>query len=109
MVLNITTLRPLRVLPLYKVSAGVIVSMCGIFSITGENSGNLDDAKLEAMLDSLSRRGPDEHGVLKLPGWVGGHTRLSIIDLSGGHQPMQDGKLAVTFNEIGRASCRERV
>ena len=52
----------------------------------------------------LLPRGPDGHGV-EIDGPCGmAHTRLSIIDLLGGHQPMRvparngDGTLALTFN-----------
>jgi asparagine synthase (glutamine-hydrolysing) len=55
---------------------------------------------LQAMNDLMLHRGPDE-GALYLEGRVGlGHRRLSIIDLSGGKQPMgnEDGSLTVVFN-----------
>lgn len=52
------------------------------------------------MLARLHHRGPDDRGV-----YVGndvglGHTRLSILDLAGGRQPMtnEDGTLWLTFN-----------
>ncbi|HYT41988.1 MAG TPA: hypothetical protein VEP90_06560, partial [Methylomirabilota bacterium] len=42
------------------------------------------------MTDLISHRGPDESGMY-LDGPVGlGCTRLSIIDLSNGHQPMSN-------------------
>ena len=52
------------------------------------------------MLLSLSHRGPDDSGVLKFQKCILGQTRLSIIDLSSGHQPMKDNKknIAITFN-----------
>ena len=52
------------------------------------------------MLVPLGHRGPDERGA-HAEGPVGlGHVRLSIIDLSGGRQPMSlhDGALWITFN-----------
>jgi asparagine synthase (glutamine-hydrolysing) len=52
------------------------------------------------MVAALAHRGPDGHGV-HLDGAVAlGHTRLSIIDLSGGHQPLLDdtGEFAISFN-----------
>jgi asparagine synthase (glutamine-hydrolysing) len=55
---------------------------------------------LDAMTDSLSHRGPDGSGSY-LKGEVGlGHRRLSIIDLSGGAQPIanEDGTIHVVFN-----------
>ncbi|HVB19812.1 MAG TPA: asparagine synthase (glutamine-hydrolyzing) [Candidatus Paceibacterota bacterium] len=73
--------------------------MCGIYSVVTKK-GHLEEKSLDAMLASLSRRGPDDQGVLKFPHCTLGQTRLSIIDLSGGHQPMRDNKrnTAITFN-----------
>lgn len=36
----------------------------------------------------LSHRGPDDHGVHRVGNAVLGHRRLSVIDPSGGHQPL---------------------
>ncbi len=84
--------------------------MCGIIGITGKNVKELGPSRIDAMLDSLSHRGPDDRGVLAFPSsakasegaasCVLGQTRLSIIDLSGGHQPMKDNQknIAITFN-----------
>lgn len=47
-------------------------------------------ADIKAMTDSLVHRGPDDEGFY-IAGPLGfGFRRLSIIDLSGGHQPMSD-------------------
>jgi asparagine synthase (glutamine-hydrolysing) len=73
--------------------------MCGICGIIGIKSK--DDTKaVERMVAALSHRGPDGHGVLNLGECQLGHTRLSIIDLEGGVQPMKDvsGRYAITFN-----------
>lgn len=57
------------------------------------------------MAATLSHRGPDDQGFLEAP--LGGgvqlglaHTRLSIIDIEGGHQPLsnEDGSVQVIFN-----------
>jgi asparagine synthase (glutamine-hydrolysing) len=55
------------------------------------------------MVAALAHRGPDDRGTWISPehGVALGHTRLSIIDLSGaGHQPMgdADGRLWIVFN-----------
>jgi asparagine synthase (glutamine-hydrolysing) len=58
-------------------------------------------AAVSAMLESLQRRGPDDHGMSQWPGAVLGHRRLAIFDLSAsGHQPMltTDGAIGVVFN-----------
>lgn len=74
--------------------------MCGIICIAGKNTGKTDAAKISSMLASLSKRGPDDHGTLSFPLCTLGQTRLSIIDLSQGHQPMRDNTrdMAITFN-----------
>jgi asparagine synthase (glutamine-hydrolysing) len=50
---------------------------------------------IRRMADSIAHRGPDDDGYL-IAGPVGlGFRRLSIIDLSGGHQPMSDAEETV--------------
>jgi asparagine synthase (glutamine-hydrolysing) len=72
--------------------------ICGVFNAHSEEpvSGEM----IERMIDSISHRGPDDSGAY-LDGPVGlGFTRLSIIDLSGGHQPMpnETGDVWLVFN-----------
>lgn len=53
------------------------------------------------MIDSINYRGPDDKGVLFIPGIGLAHARLSIIDLTAaGHQPMasRDGRFQIVFN-----------
>ena len=60
----------------------------------------IDDSLLPRMLGMIRHRGPDEFGIFR-DGWASlGNARLSIIDLSGGHQPIQneDGTLWIVFN-----------
>src|SRR5262245_25562636 len=75
--------------------------MCGIAGFHAASSPP-EEVKLtlERMVASLDHRGPDEHGTF-IDGRTGlGHTRLSIIDLSSGQQPMlsADGHVCVSFN-----------
>jgi asparagine synthase (glutamine-hydrolysing) len=73
--------------------------MCGIVGLYHRNA-SCDEARLTRMRDSLVHRGPDEAGNY-LDGPLGlGHRRLSIIDLGGGHQPMQteDGRFVICYN-----------
>lgn len=74
--------------------------MCGIIGITGEQTSLYDNETLAGMLGTLSKRGPDDHGALTFAGCILGQTRLSIIDLTAGHQPMRDNTrdMAITFN-----------
>ncbi len=52
------------------------------------------------MLDVISHRGPDGHGIHEDGVAFLGHRRLSIIDVAGGHQPMSNetGSVWITFN-----------
>ena len=52
------------------------------------------------MASVLRHRGPDATAAVECPGAALAHTRLSIIDLAGGRQPMQseDGRFTLTFN-----------
>jgi asparagine synthase (glutamine-hydrolysing) len=74
--------------------------MCGIAGIIGLQGEKASSDLLKKMADTLIHRGPDASG-LHLDGEAGlAHTRLSILDLSGGAQPMSnaDGSLWITFN-----------
>src|SRR5262245_28396981 len=75
--------------------------MCGIAGFHGAPQGDLPPrAVLRRMTAALGHRGPDAQGLHLDQGGGLGHTRLSIIDLSGGQQPManEDGTVWVTFN-----------
>ena len=70
--------------------------MCGICGYTGFRAEGL----LEAMTTSLRHRGPDSFGYLRHEDVGLGHARLSIIDVAGGQQPIEneDASLAVIQN-----------
>jgi asparagine synthase (glutamine-hydrolysing) len=75
--------------------------MCGICGVVNF-SGNepVDPGLLRRMTDTLAHRGPDDDGYF-IDNNVGlGHRRLSIIDLSGGKQPIynEDGSAVIVFN-----------
>lgn len=74
--------------------------MCGICGIARSDEQAVDLERLLSMRDLLSHRGPDAAGHWSTPGIAFGHRRLSIIDLSGGAQPLsnEDGTVWVTFN-----------
>lgn len=74
--------------------------MCGIIGIIGKNTSAFNKNILAGMLDTLSKRGPDDQGTLSYPSCLLGQARLSIIDLAAGHQPMRDNTrdMAITFN-----------
>ncbi|MGZ4954078.1 MAG: asparagine synthase (glutamine-hydrolyzing) [Methylobacter sp.] len=77
--------------------------MCGINGIAAlSRQTKISEKDVRSMLPFLAHRGPDGSGVYLDPSQqVGlGHTRLSIIDLAGGAQPMhnEDKTVWVTFN-----------
>jgi len=70
--------------------------MCGIFGLI--DTPWRDGAG--AALDTLRTRGPDDSAVLDLGEAILCHTRLAVIDLVSGQQPMRsaDGRYAIVFN-----------
>ena len=74
--------------------------MCGICGVVNLKGAPVDPVLPGLMINLIRHRGPDEVGVF-VDSQVGfGHARLSIIDLSGGQQPMPDSQrsLWITFN-----------
>ena len=73
--------------------------MCGIAGIAGREGPPAENA-VRSMMAALAHRGPDDQGVQSLAGAILGHTRLSIIDLKTGHQPLStpDGRYWITYN-----------
>ncbi len=57
-------------------------------------------ALVHAMCRAIRHRGPDDEGTLVEPGLALGMRRLSIIDVSSGHQPIdnEDGSVSIVFN-----------
>jgi len=75
--------------------------MCGIVGIVNFKDKLLHTKEvIKTMCDSIAHRGPDEFGYHYEDNLVLCHRRLSIIDLSGGKQPMQnkDKNYTVTYN-----------
>jgi asparagine synthase (glutamine-hydrolysing) len=70
--------------------------MCGILGMVGTRWCE----HIHRALDTLRPRGPDDQGVVAAGAAVFGHRRLAIIDLAGGHQPMQseDRSWTLAFN-----------
>ncbi len=86
--------------------------MCGIvgFSTIKGSNAHISDCSsakviLTGMSDAIAHRGPDDSGAMvddKNDSYITGlaHRRLSIIDLSQGHQPLhnEDGTLQIVYN-----------
>jgi asparagine synthase (glutamine-hydrolysing) len=75
--------------------------MCGIAGIVSTAAGQrIDAATIHRMCQAIVHRGPDDEGIFVKDGTGLGMRRLSIIDLSGGHQPVfnEDRTVWVVFN-----------
>ena len=75
--------------------------MCGICGVVSLNGPlHLPDGLPERMVGALRHRGPDEFGAWRDERAFLGHTRLSIIDLDTGQQPLtsEDGRRWIVFN-----------
>lgn len=70
--------------------------MCGI----AVSIGNDERSFIETSLATMIYRGPDDSGLFRQPGVTLGHRRLSIIDVSGGKQPIlnEAGDAAIVLN-----------
>ena len=70
--------------------------MCGIAGCLGRN----DENTINRMLDAMAHRGPNGRGLHSIGGSVFGHTRLSIVDVARGHQPIlaEGGRMGVICN-----------
>lgn len=74
--------------------------MCGIAGFVSREAPSDAPAILRRMTDAIRHRGPDDDGHYEgAPAFLG-QRRLSIVDLSGGHQPMtnEDGTLWIVYN-----------
>jgi asparagine synthase (glutamine-hydrolysing) len=71
--------------------------MCGICGVFGRG----DRATVEAMLDTLVHRGPDDAFVVGGESFSLGARRLSIVDVEGGRQPMSNESATVWAAENG--------
>jgi asparagine synthase (glutamine-hydrolysing) len=70
--------------------------MCGIAGCFGIR----DTKTINRMLDALPHRGPNDRGLYTSENIVFGHTRLSIVDVAKGHQPIlaNEGKTGIICN-----------
>src|SRR5690348_13557468 len=75
--------------------------MCGISGLYYFDVNRpIEESHLVNMREMSAHRGPDDSGIYR-NGNVGfAFNRLSVIDLSGGHQPMsnEDGTVWIVFN-----------
>ena len=73
--------------------------LCGIVGFTHKHWVP-DSGRVQRATDTLVHRGPDQQGVFESSQCSMGATRLKIIDLGGGDQPIlsEDGDVAIVFN-----------
>jgi asparagine synthase (glutamine-hydrolysing) len=74
--------------------------MCGIAGLIAPPSG-LSKRRVVTMLRQLAHRGPDDEGLIEMPGATIGARRLAIIDLLGGRQPMANENGAIVAVQNG--------
>lgn len=74
--------------------------MCGINIIYLSERITPDHKRLTCMNHALAHRGPDGDGIHLKPGIGLGHTRLSIVDIASGNQPMTstNHQLTIVYN-----------
>src|SRR3954469_2465565 len=80
--------------------------MCGIAGWIIPARFPEQEGQLARMARAIAHRGPDDEGFFRATASRGAyrvalaHKRLSILDLDGGRQPMQDahGRLTIVFN-----------
>jgi asparagine synthase (glutamine-hydrolysing) len=80
--------------------------MCGIAGFVAREAIRDLSVVLRSMADVIAHRGPDDEGFYEAATKSGvsrvglAHRRLSIIDLSAGHQPIgnEDGSIQIVFN-----------
>ena len=77
--------------------------MCGIAGIISFKEDMREEMKAcELMQKALSRRGPDQKGIILYRDAALIHTRLAVIDIDGGRQPMSfsagDKKYTIVYN-----------
>ena len=82
--------------------------MCGITGwVDFERDLRAERETLDAMIKTMTYRGPDASGLWTAPHAALGHRRLAVIDIAGGRQPMtveEDGGTVAAMTYSGEAS-----
>ena len=84
--------------------------MCGIAGILGSDLSVAERREqLAFMLGSIAHRGPDAWGTYVNSCVALGHVRLSVIDVTDGHQPLVHGRVTgrVTGREAGQGAAHD--
>lgn len=92
--------------------------MCGFVGIVSNKQDTLYRLPIEKMASTQQHRGPDDQGFYENDYVRFGFQRLSIVDISGGHQPMHfsNNRYTIIFNgeiynapELRKALCDKGV
>ena len=67
-----------------------VCGICGVVQVSGDPREVVPPDVLNRMTDAMSHRGPDDRGTYSAPGIAIGARRLSIVDVTGGHQPFSN-------------------
>lgn len=79
--------------------SGGVLTMCGIAGAISFIEDMRDDMKTyENVQKSMIRRGPDQRGMVISREAALIHTRLAVIDIEGGRQPMSFGDYTIVYN-----------
>ena len=80
-------------------------------AIAGCINSAIPAESIQKMLNTMSRRGPDGHGIFQTRGCTLLHSRLAIIDPEGGKQPMclEDGRESYTIVYNGELYNTEEI
>lgn len=77
--------------------------MCGITGFYNYKASYMSNEPywgnvIDSMMKKILHRGPDDNGTMHYDKCFLAHTRLSIIDLKTGHQPMAKGNACIVYN-----------
>ena len=76
--------------------------MCGFCGYVNKKETITDDKQIKLMNDTITKRGPNDYNVYIKDNIALGHTRLSIIDVTYGKQPMKkivnDKEYVIVYN-----------
>lgn len=72
--------------------------MCGIAGSYTHYLPAASALAVDRLVNQLHHRGPDGNGLLSLRTGTLGHTRLAILDVASGQQPMHYGRYSISFN-----------
>ncbi|MBD23290.1 MAG: asparagine synthase (glutamine-hydrolyzing) [Alphaproteobacteria bacterium] len=72
--------------------------MCGIAGVSLKKKNLIFLKRFSKIIDHLAHRGPDSHGIYEKENVKLIHTRLSIVDIDGGAQPIKNEGLVLIAN-----------